>query len=333
MSRPRLLTVPFLAALVPAVLFVAPPVASAQGPCPGYADLLVRTARGEVNWGEQFLVAHGQGRAPAAEAGTPSGRVKARRAAEVDAYAQALILALGLTLDGQQKVQEYVERTPAARGRLQARIQQAQLVDEREVGGETRVTLRVPLFGVSGLALTFLDDPRLIPAAPSPSPPSPLGADVSGLIIDARQVKVGPALLLQVVDEQGQLVYDPSRVAPPALRERGTAAYAQCAGPARQRGELSPRLRPVSLTASLLQAQAAPPPPRAGRRPLTVKAAGARGDLKVTVVVGQREAAEIQKADSKSGVLRNGNVLVVVDPVTAGVEGRLGGWESARLLR
>ncbi len=317
--------------LVLGVLSLFPVVASAQEPCPSYTDYVVKKdGRGEINWGENVLLAHGRGSAPYDEAGTPSGRVKARRAAMVDAYAQALTLALGLTLDGQQKVQEYVERNPAARSRLQGRIQQAQLLDEREVGGESRVTLKVPFFGVSGLALTFIEDPQLIP--PGPSAPSPLGAEVSGLIIDARQIKVGAALFVRVEDEQGHLIYDPSRVAPPVLREHGTASYAQCAGAPRRRGKLSPRAHPIALLAPPRLAQAPGAPPRAGRRPLVVKAAGAKGELKVTVLVGQREAEEIKKAESKSGVLKNGNVLLVVDPVTAGVEGHLGGRESARLL-
>ncbi len=320
--------------LVLAVLSLFPVVASAQGPCPSYTDYVVKKGgRGEINWGENVLVAHGQGSAPYDEAGTPSGRVKARRAATVDAYAQALTLALGLTLDGQQKVQEYVERNPAARSRLQGRIQQAELLEEREVGQESRVTLKVPFFGVSGLALTFIEDPQLIPPGPSAPSSSPLGAEVSGLIIDARQMKVGAALFVRVEDEQGQLIYDPSRVAPPVLKEHGAASYAQCAGTPRQRGALSPRAHPIALLAPPRLAQAPGAPPRAGRRPLIVKAAGAKGELKVTVVVGQREAEEIKKAELKSGVLKNGNVLLVVDPVTAGVEGRLGGRESARLLK
>jgi len=40
----------------------------------------------------------------------------------------------------QQKVQDYLERNPVARGVLQGRIQQAQLVDERQVGSETRAS-------------------------------------------------------------------------------------------------------------------------------------------------------------------------------------------------
>ncbi len=309
---------------VPILLSLFPGMASAQNPCPSYRDYVVtKGAQGEINWGENFFLAYGHGRASYGEEGTPSGRVSARRAAEVDGYAQALALALNLTLDGQQKVQDYIQRNPAARGRLQGRVRQAQLVEERELAAETRVTLKVPFFGVSGLALTFMDDPHLVPSGPSAPPPAPLGAEVSGLIIDARQMKVGAALFVRVEDEHGQLLYDPSRVAPSVLRERGTASYAQCGGTPRQRGDLSPHLRAIALFAPPLFTQASPAPLRAGRRPLTVKAAGAKGDLKVTVVVGKREADEIKKAEAKSGVLKNGNVLLVVDPVTAGVEGLL----------
>lgn len=245
-------------------LILLPIVAGAEGPCPGYADYVVkRGAQGEINWGENFLLAHGTGRAPYDEEGTSSGRVKARRAAEVSAYAQALALALNLSVDGQQRVQDYLARNPGARGRLQGRIQQGELAEEREVGGEARVTIKAPFFGVSGLALTFVGD-----APPSPAPtgpgPSPLGVEVSGVIIDARRMRVGAALLLRVADEDGGLVYDASRLAPAVLRERGTASYAQCAGPPPPRGGLAPRLRHVALFPSFV-AQGAPVPPRAGR--------------------------------------------------------------------
>lgn len=333
--------VPILLALL---LGLSPPLARGQGlsDCPGFEPYVIsKGVLGAVNWEGNFLLARGQGSPQPGVSDPGQRRVTARRAAEVVAYASAMQIVVGLNLNWERKVQGFLQQNPGATAQLQARIRQAQFLEERYDADRATVILKVPFFGITGLVVGFLSDARLVPpGAPGPLPAPGGQPEQSGLVVDARGQKLAAAILVQIVDEQGNPVYTPTQVDPAQLRERGTASYVHCKkggnpGTVYQEGPGAPRgwlhVRPVAFAVEgeeipslrSLFAQVAPPGgPRAGRRPLTVKTAQGSGSLGVTVVVGRKDAELIRLAEAKSGFLKNGNVLVVVDPIAAGTEGR-----------
>ncbi|MGH7321715.1 MAG: hypothetical protein ACRELA_19110 [Candidatus Rokuibacteriota bacterium] len=293
---------------------------------------------GEVNWQGNLLVARGSARWVALGWGDRETIL----AAERDAKANALRVVSALNLTWDQKVQDYLTRNPPARSQIEKALRRARLVDERLDVIAAHAAIEVPFFGPQGIATGLLGDRALVPQADAPAapPPAPGTEETSGLVVDARGHQVGSALLFRIVDDRGGVVYAPGMVDITQLRSGGTGGYVQCqrrgAGGIRSPGHSAGtgallQVRPVRLLVPSHQAvaaptwwlaQAAPAAPRTGRRPLAVKGApdGVKG---VTIVVGQQDAARIRQADAASGILRKGNVLVVVDPETAGTEGRL----------
>ncbi len=293
---------------------------------------------GEVNWQGNLLVARGSARWETRNYGDRESILAAERAAK----ANALRVVSGLNLTWDQKVQDYLTRNPPARSQIEKALRRARVVDERLDALAAHAAIEVPFFGPQGIVSGLLGDRALVPQADAPAatPTGPGSEETSGLVVDARGHQVGFAMLFRLVDDRGGAVYAPGMVDLTQLRSGGTGGYVQCqrrgAGGIRSPGQVAEagalfQVRPIRLLVAPSQAvaaptwwlaQAAPAAPRTGRRPLAVKGApdGVKG---VTIVVGQQDAARIRQADAASGILRKGNVLVVVDPETAGTEGRL----------
>lgn len=131
------------------------------------------------------------------------------------------------------------------------------------------------------------------PAKPvtPPVPPEPEMFDLtkvrySGLIIDAREVNVKPALLPKVLDEKGSVIYSSANMQKEDAVRTGVVGYAK-------------------------EVDAAKKHPRVTETPIVIAALKGSGENRSDVVISGRDAQIITTTEPALGYLKNGRVMIV----------------------
>lgn len=133
----------------------------------GYQALIQKTPAGEINWRDGYIVARGAGKLKGDD---EKSRRADRRAAQLDAYAQALRMISGMNLDGDETIEARLKNTPAVGYTLQGLVQGAVVKEERNPAPDAwEVTIEVPLRGLKGLQRAFSEGQRKVtgPVAPT----------------------------------------------------------------------------------------------------------------------------------------------------------------------
>ncbi len=199
------------------------------------------------------IVVKGEGAAPSDKAlSTAQKRIMALRAAKVIALREVAEILDGVTVSGETTVVFAAAESDTVRVAVQGIVKGAQVVKEvyeplSEMG---TVYLSVPLSGPDGIMAQLL--PQVMQSMPLPPMPAyqppPIASDAvngyDGLIIEVIDRGFRPALINRVLAKNGEVVYDPTRVAQNILVERGAAEYTNNLGKARallsERGSVNP---------------------------------------------------------------------------------------------
>lgn len=251
-----------------------------------------------VNWQGQVIRATGAG-APDMKASSPAqARLGAERAALLDAFRNLLSQVKGVQVDGTRKMDD-VMKDDSVRARVEGVVKGYTIANKRYFSDNgVEIDIEVPV-----AMLTDILDPdatQLLvvpakgsekPAEPAKTPEKPAehkapdavaAADLgTGLVIDARGLKLLPALMPRVLDDAGKPVYSVDSLSPEARKSTGVAAYVQ----------------------SLEEAKKSM---KAGDKPLVVKAAKASGS---DVLLPADEAKKL--ASSNPPFLAQGKVVIV----------------------
>lgn len=136
-----------------------------------------------------------------------------------------------------------------------------------------------------------LTEPVRPAAAPSPAPSAPAKIDLtkvnySGLIIDARETDVKPALMPKVVDEKGDVIYSSANMLKEDAVKTGVVGYAK-------------------------EVDAAKKHPRVTETPVVVAAMKGIGEKRSDVVISDRDAQTITTTEPALGYLKKGRVMIV----------------------
>jgi len=230
---------------------------------------------GSVNWQGQLVRATGAG-APDVKAQNPAqARLGAERAALLDAFRNLLAQVKGVSVDGTRKVGDLVEKDEV-RAKVEGVVRGYKIASKRYFSDNgVEVEIEVPL-----AALTDVVDPD-----PTPVPPigKADGEKATGLVIDARGLKVLPALMPRVLDEAGKPLYSIDSLSADARKAAGVASYVQSVEEAKK-----------SM--------------KAGEKPLVLKAAkGAGADVQLAAEDAQRLAAV------NTSFLADGKVIIVLN--------------------
>ena len=110
----------------------------------------------------------------------------------------------------------------------------------------------------------------------------------TGLIIDARNMGVRPAMFPKIVAPDGRAVYSPNKTSQEYILTQGLVGYATSTERAKEQG-------------------------RVGKNPLVVKAQRVSGLHQADVVVGEADAVRIFAADIKSKILNEARVVFVIN--------------------
>lgn len=238
------------------------------------------------------LVVKGEGAAPADRPlSLAQKKILAIRAATVVAYRNLAEFIQGVNVYGETLVKDAAVSSDIIKTKVEALVKGAQIISEQydpmsELG---IVYLKVDMFGAAGLSGQLM--PSLLSSVPpipqfAPSTVPPVEA-FDGLIIDVTDFPFKPALVNRIVNDKGEAVYEPSKVAQEILIKKGCGDYTNDLGKAK-----------AILSERNL------------KNPLIIKA---KGVVKSTdVEVTGDDAARIFAANQKSSFLQSANVVFVL---------------------
>lgn len=174
--------------------------------------MVEEVGRGEIDWTNGLIQVVGYGVPPRGVSG-PQAKLMARGAAKADAYRNAAEVINGVRVNSHTFVENYVMKSDEIRIVVEGFVRGARIIRvNQQQDGIIELTIELPLGGQAGLT-TLLNRPE-VTSLYDQEEPLPYGFPDSaetprytGVIIDARSLKVKPALYPKVFDYEGYLLY------------------------------------------------------------------------------------------------------------------------------
>jgi hypothetical protein len=236
------------------------------------------TGAGGPDWQNEVITATGAG-APDLHAPSPAAaRLGAEHAAQLDALRNILTKVKGVQVAGGQSVGDKMSSDPSLSGQVEGSVKNFKVTAKRYFNdGGVEVDVEVRMADVLSM---------LVPASTAvASVPSTGTATNSGLVVDAKALKVQPGLEPRIVDEAGKAVYGPEVVTADWMKKQGVAAYLKSVDDAKKSD-------------------------RVGSKPLVVKAVKANG---TDVVISTKDADALRDPKTNVSYLSEGRVIIVTD--------------------
>jgi len=273
---------------------------------------------GGTNWTTGLITAIGIGTPSPNAANRAQMRAMALRAAKVDAQRNLLEILNNVQVTAVSNVRDLSLQHDDVESRVQGLLHGAQPMGEPRYlpDGSVEVTLGVyrhdvePIVmpkvlethapSVPSMNMPMSLDPNLganppvaPPAGPQdsanamPTPPLDAGRAFTGLLIDARDFKVRPAMAPKIVDESGREIYGSSLVNPEYAVQHGMIGYSK-------------------------NIQAAQTNERIANTPLIIKGIKTDGDRLTDIVVSNADAEKIRSAAQTQKFLNQARVMIVL---------------------
>lgn len=245
------------------------------------------TDAGYIDWSDQVVRAKG-----IAVPGGVGGRAGQIRAAELDALRQILETVKGMRLSSETLVENYMLTSDVVRTRVQGVARNFKRVGDPVYmdDGSIEVTVEMVLTGSGHLYDAVLPQQMGGAQPVYTSPPSNFGdgSAYTGLIIDARELGVRPAITPEVVSESGDVVYGAKVVDRQWAIQNGMVGYAKTLGGARAND-------------------------RVGANPIVIQAVSATGANRTDVVIDDLQARILHGIAKHYTFLNQGRVIFLVD--------------------
>jgi len=228
-----------------------------------------------VNWAGQTVKATGSG-APDLKASNPAqARLGAERAALLDAARNLLAQVKGMQIDATRKMGDAMA-DDSIRAHVEGLLKNYRVTGKRYYSdGGVEVDIEVSI-----AYLTDAFDPDPVQQLPTKTEGP---KDNTGLVVDARGLKVTPALAPRLIDDAGKTVYSVDSLSADARKMTGVASYVQTIEDAKK-----------SM--------------KAGDKPLVVKASKATG---VDILLASEDAKKLR--DINAAFLTEGKVVIVTN--------------------
>lgn len=284
------------------------------------SDSLVieRTGVTSINWSDSYIEAEGTGKVPESVQDKPKAYVLALETAKANAFRNLLEAARSVRVDSLTELRDLMRQDDAFKARIDELIYRAR-IEEREFSYSqktVKVVIRMPLRGDlirailpyykgrkietaasmqparpsgNGQAASSAPGAQAAPADPAAATPEQKSAAVqSGVIIIAKGIQPGPALMPRILDETGREVYGPLQVDAETAARTGFAGYYRCA-----------YCREVES--------------RVENKPLIIRALRTEGPGRSNILISNMDAERLKAADSISHFLSKARVAVTVD--------------------
>ncbi len=283
----------------------------AQELLPEFSAAIEPGRKGHINWTSGNLSAEGFG-APPPSAPPAAMETMATRAATGVARRNLLELVEGVTIDSETIVENFMVKSDVITSHVHGIIKHAFVTEKRVLpDGNVEVVLTMNLWGHGSLMSNLIQKT-------SQSSPSHSQADsYTGIIIDARDLDVQPATFPSITDDTGAFFYGKETVSMDRLRQMGIVQY------------VIPAIRTSAMQSAPFMRSVSDKPPtpnpqkRVGPRPLRLQGVRKTGALGTDIMISAADAEKVRRTPALMDLLRQANVIIVIDPLVAGVEGRL----------
>ena len=245
-----------------------------------------KVGHGEVNWTGKVITVTGSGSPNLKGGAVPAQlRLQTERAAELDAYRKILEIVKGVQVNSKQTIGAQMQASPEVSAKVEGLIKGMRRIDTKYYSdGGVDVIVQFPLDGSLTQAVIPSDTKPVAAEAPKVQAQAPGSQQYTGLVVDARGLKLVPALAPRIVDESGKELYDASKIDPVTLKSAGGIAY-------------------------VLNVDSAKKNNRVTDNPLIIKAAKIAEGGKCDLVIAKEDAAKLDGKD----FLNKGRVVVIVD--------------------
>ncbi|MFQ5491165.1 MAG: hypothetical protein ACE5GE_10620 [Phycisphaerae bacterium] len=312
----------------------------------GFADHVVPGVGGRIDWTNGYILAQGQGLAQRG-AFDRQAQLLAQKAAREAALRNALALAEGIRIDADGKVGQIKDGLVRIEGTLRGHQEDRVEWFGEEDPPRARVTVRVPLWGVTSVSslVSQIHRTRRQQAGGVRRGLVMDQVEVAdyAVVIDARGTDLSPCLFPVIKDGAGGVLYD-VRTPSGGLAQRAPlaryvetelsfeelraaveggkplrfmlAGYQPTSGPAvDSAGQGDPDEQPTTQPTVKKR--------RRAKRRMAVKVTQAAGQAKTEVVLTQEDVDRIRRSPEGASALRRAQVVIVVNSAAAGTEGRL----------
>lgn len=223
-----------------------------------------------INWTEDHVEGTGQGVPPTGKENTPQGKLLARRAATVDLQRNLLEFLQGVRVDSKTTMNDFMA-SDVVRTEVQGMIRNVEIVEASWDGEIYTVVGRVKLEKVRRAVLPVLPEKPTSQKVPAKPAPSVSKKRYTGLVIDARNLPLIPAMTFRILDGSGKEVYSLGFVDKERFLSSGLCDY---------HGNIN----------------FAKGAPRVADAPLVVRAVKMVGPHNVDIVISNTDAAKIRKS-------------------------------------
>ncbi len=237
---------------------------------------------GQVNWTERTITATGSGAPDLKAPNVAVARLGAERVAKLDALRNILETLKGVRINSDVTVKNEMVTSSKMRTKIEGLVRSFKVLKTKYYSdGGVDLVVQMSLDGP--LASTIVQEP----GKKSQEVSSSGIAKNTGLVIDARDLKLIPALAPKIMDESGKVVYSSEFVTKDALEQNGVVGY----------------FRSV---------EAAKKAKRVGDKPLVIKALKTASDGKTDIVLSNADAEKLASKDANVKFLTEGKVIIVI---------------------
>ena len=284
-------------------------------------DVVDELPKGSINWSTGRVTAKGSGVPPSSAANPAQARLLAERAAISDARRNLLETVGEVRVDAISTVGSLMTKRDVIVTRVGGIIKGSLVTERRYLDdGSVEVVVEMPITGA--FLDVMLSEVKAVPSITMPLPPSkPKKKDMpkteikiktpavsepvkeakiepepekidlskvnySGLIIDAREVEVKPALMPKVLNEKGEVIYSSANMQKEEAVKTGVVGYAK-------------------------EVDAAKKHPRVTETPVVVAALKGSGEKRSDVIISDGNARTITTTEPTLGYLKKGRVMIV----------------------
>ncbi len=244
---------------------------------------------GKVDWTTGVITAVGRGPAQVSATSPSHNKAMALQVARVDAYRKLLEAVKGIQVDSITTVENLMITSDVINAKVNGSIQGASPVGDPKYLSDGSVEFTIGMKLTGALADALLPKGPVTPPIPSVgAAPATSGQIYTGLIVDARGLKIKPAMAPKILKEDGKEVYGSAYINRDLAVRQGMVGY-------------------------LKDPAAAKTNPRVIDKPLIIKAVKTAGNGRVDIVISTADAAALQSAAENLNMLQKCRVIVLVD--------------------
>jgi hypothetical protein len=246
--------------------------------------------QGSINWNQGTILAKGIGAPPEKLYGKPSARPMALRAATLDAYRNILEVVVGVRIDSATVVRDYTVENDVIRTKVDGMIKGAQIIKKEYLSdGTIEITMEMNMRGGFSQLMLPEEIKPLESIKPVPLTQAQTSSAVfTGLIVDAKGLKVRPAMSPKILDENKQEVYGSAYVSREFAVQQGMSGYAK---------EVAAAQRNKRVTDN----------------PLLVKGLRTKGPGRSDIIISNADASMLRSASENLSFMKKCRVMIVVD--------------------